>query len=246
MASADAFARLAISGRNDDNIQELRRNVVKFLALVGEDPVVRDESVRLVKKALRHEGPFSDVIDTNVMRTAFIVAMQEGNAELFDELLARFRESTDGTIRPILLTALGSARDPDLRARAQSLLLDPDLRSNEYRTLVFALTGVDRGATGARITWDTHNLDSAWNWMRNNIDALLELMPTGHHSAIPMSFAGFCSAEKAAEVEAFFEPRAEAMRGGPRVLAQVIETIENCAALKTGQQGKARSYLADL
>ncbi len=243
---ADAFVRLAFSGRNDDNTQELRRNLVKFLALVGEDPVVRGELARLVTQALDHDGPFSDVIDTNVMRTAFIVAMQEGDAELFDELLARFRQSTDGTMRPILLAALGSARDPALLARGRNLLLDPDLRSNEYRTLLFAVAGVDEASTGARIAWDTRKLDSTWNWMQNNIDALTELMPTGHLSWIPASFGGFCSSEKAVELQAFFEPRVEGMRGGPRVLAQVIETVENCAALKAAQQGKARSYLADL
>ena len=52
----------------------------------------------------------------------------------------------------------------------------------------------------------------------------------------------FCDEEHAADAEAFFRPRVAGMEGGPRVLAEALEEIRLCAALRKTQEPAVRSF----
>jgi len=54
----------------------------------------------------------------------------------------------------------------------------------------------------------------------------------------------FCSEERAAEVEAFFGPRIEALPGGPRNLRGALEAIRLCAARVEAQRDSTLRFFA--
>ena len=209
--------------RNEDGeAAMLRASVVSHLAFTGMDAGVRREAVRRAHRFLGHgrggDGELHpDAVDANLVATVLAVAVQEGDAAFFDLLLERFAESDDALLRGHILGALGSTKDPELSLRAMALALDERVRVNE-------LYWPMRGPLTMRET-----RDAAWGWVQENFDALAGRLEQGA-GRLPRVASGFCSEEKAQEVEAFFTPRLSRMPGGPRVLANTLEEIRLCAA----------------
>jgi hypothetical protein len=73
-------------------------------------------------------------------------------------------------------------------------------------------------------------------------DPLLEQLPDSYRArALPAFGSAFCSAERADEWQAFIEARAEQLPGHERSLAQPIETVHLCTALR---EAKAAELVA--
>ena len=83
--------------------------------------------------------------------------------------------------------------------------------------------------------------------MKENFDALIRRSPNdGTFSAgafLPNTGSNFCDERSRAEVEAFFTKRVAAFAGGPRILAQTLESIRLCESLVTAQQASVAEFL---
>ncbi len=123
-----------------------------------------------------------------------------------------------------MLRALRRTEDPALATRLFDMILDPALRDNEANTMFFGLA------------LSTTHRDQAWAWLRENIGAYLERVPTWRHGRAPQVGQKWCDIANIEELRAFFEPIIGDMEGGPRTLASVIERIELCHALKDARQ----------
>jgi cytosol alanyl aminopeptidase len=53
----------------------------------------------------------------------------------------------------------------------------------------------------------------------------------------------FCSAERGKEVEAFFRDRSAKAVGGARILAQTVEQIGQCVAVRKVQEPSVADFL---
>jgi hypothetical protein len=58
----------------------------------------------------------------------------------------------------------------------------------------------------------------------------MEKLPEESGGYMPLYASHFCSEEKAREVQEFFAPRVDSLSGGPRHLAETLESIRLCAA----------------
>ncbi len=84
--------------------------------------------------------------------------------------------------------------------------------------------------------------DAAWAWTTANYDAVMKKLPEEWGSdAVPGLFAGYCSEAKAKDLEAFFAPKVAATPGLDRGLAQLLESVQLCAAKKAAHQQSARA-----
>ncbi len=54
--------------------------------------------------------------------------------------------------------------------------------------------------------------------------------------------ATYCSVDKRDMVRSFFEPRIATLRGAPRILTNVVESIEICAATARHERVDAAAY----
>ena len=120
--------------------------------------------------------------------------------------------------RQSLLTAMAFSTDPSVAAVMRERILSPELKANE----IYYIVGSQTGRAETR--------DSLWLWIQQNMDALLALMPTQRQGGLPRFVSSFCSEEKAAELEAVFDPFISTLGSGPRSLANATETIRLCAA----------------
>jgi alanyl aminopeptidase len=74
-----------------------------------------------------------------------------------------------------------------------------------------------------------------FEFVKQNLDAILAKLPreVGEDFAANLSSlgGGFCDAAGHRQVDEFFKDRVQSYAGGPRQLAQVLESIDICTAL---------------
>ncbi|HET7505075.1 MAG TPA: M1 family aminopeptidase [Kofleriaceae bacterium] len=210
-----------------------RATLLESLALQLEVPAVLDEAARRGRQVLGLDpgrARPSEAVDPDLAALVRAAAVRRGGAAAFDALVAELSSSEDALVRQRALEALASTRDPVLVGRALDLALDPQLRQTER---VVAL-GILLAAIETR--------DQAWTWLKAHFDELAPMLPDRFAGRIPGQI-DLCDAARTADVSAFFASRVDKLTGGPRILAQAIESAELCAAQVAAQQGSVRAYV---
>jgi alanyl aminopeptidase len=142
--------------------------------------------------------------------------------------------SEDPYFKNAAFAALGRVEDPELSARLQAAIL-------EQRFPLTDTTGMLIGQLAADAT-----RDATWDWVNANADAVIALVPEFFRSQVVPRFGlGFCSPERAAEVEAFVVSHAALLPGHERSLSQTLEAISLCAALKSEKGAELAAAFAE-
>jgi len=132
------------------------------------------------------------------------------------------------------LGALSATTDKSIadKLRGLSLAEDSPLTGRQANALV-----------GGLIRSDMHGEDT-WNWLKENFAVFVERkVPDVRLGGMPGFGGGFCSAERRDEVSAFFKSQADIIPGYERSLAQTVERIELCAALKNAKADELTAAL---
>jgi len=99
------------------------------------------------------------------------------------------------------------------------------------------------GLVGGLLGSDEHGEDT-WNWLKENFATFVERkVPDVRLGGMPGFGGGFCSLERRDEVKTFFKSQADIIPGYERSLAQTVERIELCAALKEAKAEELTSAL---
>ncbi|HEX3758688.1 MAG TPA: M1 family metallopeptidase [Kofleriaceae bacterium] len=223
--------------------RRLRAELLGFLAIQIEAPPVLAEAARLGRRMLGVEhrsGPGAgaaggrmlhlDAVATDLADVALAAAARTGGADVFDALVEELGRSSDAQLRQRILIALAQTRQPPLVARALDLALDPKLRQNERLVALDVLLR----APATR--------DAAWTWLTAHFDALMPLLPDRYGGMLPRAIR-MCDRRRIDEVRAFLAPRVEQLTGGPRNLAQALESAEQCIAEVAAQRASVAAYL---
>jgi alanyl aminopeptidase len=147
------------------------------------------------------------------------------------------RHTSDREQRERVLQGLGAVRDPDRVRQVLALTLDERLDPRETVWLLFEL-GSQR---------ETRR--TAFDFLTANYETLVARLPRGEMSPVPYLpwvGAGLCEADTRQEIGGFFEKRSASVTGAPRVLAQILESVDQCVALKRAQQKGLAAYLVSL
>jgi alanyl aminopeptidase len=218
--------RLGLSPKAGERPQdgELRALALDVLIGTGDERVLQQAAALGraylgldTDRALHPEAVAPDLVGAAVR-----AAVRAGGAETYDSVLTRLLGEEDALVRRHLLGALVAVKDPALLARSLALAVDERLRVNEwYVPLVRPMS-------------DARTRDAAWSWVKDNWAALHARVPGVESGYLPYSGQGLCSAQAAADVKAFFEPKLSTLQGGERPLAQTVESITLC----TYQRGR--------
>ncbi len=215
-------------GENDDE-RLLRNSLISTMASTAREPKLRAELAAKGRRVLGIGGDGAlhlDAIATDQRGLALGIAMNEGDATVYDALAKHFAVAQDAVLRGQLLGAMGEAKDPALVARTRALAFEKGkLRRNELR---YALAAGDRE--------DPASQAAARAWLDANFSALEAKLSPGGASLVNGYAAGMCSVVDADSITPKFGQRLSAMEGGPRTLAQAVESVKLCASLKEKQQ----------
>ncbi|HTW64383.1 MAG TPA: M1 family metallopeptidase [Bryobacteraceae bacterium] len=206
---------------DSDDTRLLRQKLVPFVASVGEQKELIEEAEKLAHGWSKDRQNISP----DMIEPVLDVAAEFGDRDLFDLLRNAAVKERDHTVREELLGALGSFRDPKLAAASLDLLLSKDFDPREsFYPLLFGPLGY------------AETRDVPFEFVKQHLDALLKILPRevgeDYAASLPDVGRGFCAVKSRDEFDSFFADRVKDYTGGPRVLAQTIETIDLCIAAR--------------
>jgi alanyl aminopeptidase len=130
-----------------------------------------------------------------------------------------------------LLFSLGLFPDPEIAKVALPIVLTDEFDNRESLGILF-------GVSQSRKTRDL-----AYDFVKQNWDALVAKLPTDTGAFLPYVAGGYCDAGHRQDTEDFFKGRSTKYAGGPRTLSQVLEGIDLCIAYKQAQAPSVAEFL---
>lgn len=211
----------------DEETRMLRPRVIALVGLQGEDPEIAAAAAPLAERWLEaREG-----LDPEIAPTVLRIAGLGGGLAWFERLREEVEGEPDRVWREVLFRAMGGQREP--RAVAATLewlssgVVDP---REAIPVLLGFLQREDSAAT-------------QWAWATVNLERLEAMVPSAGRAYLTWLGTGFCSEERAREVERFFAPHVGRWIGGRRALAQSLEQVRQCAASREQQAAGVRRFL---
>ena len=217
-------------GESDD-VRLLRPSLLRLEAIAGHDRTIIDEAKDLALKWLEDRK----AVSPDVVGTILSVAAAYGGQSLWDRFHEEAKKTRDLRDRRRLLGAMGDFQDPGVVRRSLDLLLTDEFDIREKLHFLFGPT--DYPAT-RRIPFE---------FVKEHYSELIARLPHGvgadAGAELPYVASGFCSAAERNETEAFFKDRAAQFSGGPRTLANVLESIGICASVRKMQEPSVAEFL---
>lgn len=207
---------------------ELRNLWLTLMARDARMGVMLESSLN---RALRWLEGEADAVDPDLLDAILKAAVIRGGAGFHERLVGRLEGDLTAAERASLIGALGYTLDEHAIERTRELIFTDVLRSSDIEDLLIGQATLPETRAGN------------WQWVRDNFDRLVEVIPAWQAGELPELAKGFCSEERAAEVESFFEPRIGKLQGGPRELAQALEAIRVCAAMSAHQRQSFLDWL---
>ncbi len=218
-------------GESEDN-RLLRPALVGFVAREGEDPELIASARELANKWLETR----QTLPADTFAQILGVAARNGDVALYEQILQTARKEKDEFFLQALVSALGSFRHKELVERNLKLFLDGTF---DYRLSYNLVFGPQSSPELAMLPFE---------FIKANYDSVVAKLPSAagsDYAAFLPQTAGFaCSSAEAKEVQEFFGPRMAKVNGGPRNLAQMLESIKLCEARKKIQQPDLIQYFA--
>jgi alanyl aminopeptidase len=210
----------------DDDSRLLRPTVLGVVANDAEDGGLIEQARKLALAWLDdHKAVDRDMVDV-----VLNIAARLGDRALFDRFRAQAKKETDEDLRGTLLYNLGSFRDPAIVKTALPIILTDEFDTRQSLGILFGATLPE-------------TRDIAYDFVKQNWDALIAKLPTDTGAFLPYVAGGYCDDQHRADVEAFFKDRSTKYTGGPRNLAQALEGISLCVANKNANQASVVEFL---
>ena len=213
-------------GESDDD-RLLRPELLDVVANQAEDSELIAQAKSLALAWL--DDP--KAVAPDMLASVLDTAARHGDIALFDRLRAAAKQEKDETIQRNLLHALGFFPQPEIDKEAFSILLSDEFHPQQSITILEAAHDLP----GSR--------QLAFDFVKQNWDALIAKFPADWGAFMPFVASNFCDAQHRQDAGAFFEGRSTKYKGGPRVLAEILEGIDICIAYKKAQQPSLASFL---
>ncbi|MGB3626205.1 MAG: M1 family metallopeptidase, partial [Henriciella sp.] len=219
----------------DDNSRILMSRLESFLARYGKDAELRDGFTHAARAYLGMPAePDVRQLSSDDFSTALALAIQDGGREVYEPLLVSVDEIDDPMFERAAAYAIGQNTDPALNIDILELALSGNVGSREAYTIVSGQMG--RPETRA----------ATWHWLRSNFPAFIRVIPGQRPRSTPRLASNLCYPEATGEVERLFERYGTIAPGHERALAETLENIQLCVALRAAKGREVRRYFAQL
>ena len=207
------------SPRHETDDQHLQRLALLSLAAnAGEDSRLIADAKRLALAWVedRHAIP------PNEAARVVGIAGRYADSALFDRLIAETRKAHDPSDRERLIMALGVCKDSALAQKALDMLAAQAFQPADSMRLLFVLSG----------HVETRSL--TYDYLKEHYGSVIAALP-GDWPNLPILARGFDTLERQTDVESFFKDKDVRLTGGPRIIAQTVESIHLNEAYKQAQ-----------
>jgi alanyl aminopeptidase len=207
------------AGEDDEQLL-LRQKLLPLVAIYGREEGLSKEARSLAERWLTDPK----AVPPPMVNPVLTAAAAGGDRALFDRYVTALRNTKDPQVRHRLYGAVGSFRDREIAKAGLRLFLDKEFDPRESFGLLSGPVG------------DPRTSDLPFEFVKDNWAALREKLPrsvdTDMAAFLPFTARGMCSEEGRAEAERFFTDKMKNATGGPRNLAQTLESMRICAAAR--------------
>lgn len=218
---SDRYTR--ISGKDTVEGNLLAPSLANLLVNRGGDKALAKS---MAKKGTRYLGlnkkADKKAVAPNMLGLALDEAMKAHGEKAYDPLM-KLVESGSPFEKSAALGALTSTKDEEIANKLLTLALDKDgpLTGRQSNSVVYGLLGSKEFG------------DMTWDWLKSNFSQYVtDRVPDVRKGGMPSTGGYFCSLERRDEVRDFMTENAAVIPGYERSLAQTLESIELCAALR--------------
>ena len=217
----------ASAASDTDDRRSLRATVIASLGIVGRDRDVVARSRAALDRALSGGTP----LDPTQAGAIVTTAVMQGDAAMFDALSAAAEKAAGPDEHYRYLYALADFRQPELIDRGLQFALSPQLRTQDA-ALYLGRFFFNREARDRALAFVTAN----WTALEPKVTIF------GGDTNLIRSMNAFCDTGSRDRIRAFFAEHK--LPAAERTLAQTLEQISNCIALREKQTPAVAAWLA--
>ncbi len=212
----------SLEDASDSGSKLLQQRMQRFLVIIARDPDMRMPMARQAAAIIGFEqAADATAAPASQHETILSVGVQDLGEPFFDLLIDKVVASEDPQFRDAATGALARVEDPMLVKKLQKAGLDGKFKRSEFRSIV-SRQMARQATTELTYSWLLEDTDKV-------IGAITGALTT---SIIPSLGSSFCTVERAGDWQAFVTSHADQLPGYERKLAQALESVHLCAALR--------------
>jgi aminopeptidase N/puromycin-sensitive aminopeptidase len=217
-----------VKGESFDR-QELRGTLFQILG-AAHDPTVLAQSHQLTARVFAVDNKKDKTLDATLSDAAVLVSSSNGDAALYDKVLAVSRSSSEPHEQEDALHTLARFRDQALVKRTLDYIVSGEVRNQ------------DSGALLVSLLRHRETRDQTWEYMRKNWDKVHAQLTVSSGAEVVQATGYFCSVRQRDEVIDFFA--GHKVESSERTLAKAVDSINDCIQLHSAQEADFHSWLA--
>jgi aminopeptidase N len=208
--------------------QQLRGTLFEMLG-AAQDPAVLAQAQQLTARALAVENKKDKTLDASLSDAAVLVSAGNGDAALYDKLLAISRNSGDPGEKTDALRTLARFHDPALVKRTLDYVVSGEVRNQDTWIALIALLR------------DRATRDQTWEYMQKNWDKVHAQLTVSSGAEVVRATGNFCTVRQRDEVTHFFATHK--VEAAERTLAKAVDSINDCIQLRSSQEADLHRWL---
>lgn len=208
--------------------QQLRGTLFEMLG-AAHDPTVLAQAQELVTRAFAAGNKKDKTLDATLSAAAILVSAGNGDAALYDKVLAISRNSPDPDAKTDALRTLARFGDSALVKRTLDYTVSGEVR-NQDSWIVFVALLKNR-----------ETRDQTWDYMQKNWDKVHAQLTVSSGASVVGATGSFCTAHQRDEVVNFFATHK--VEASERTLAKAIDSINDCIQLRSTQETDFHRWL---
>jgi aminopeptidase N len=222
-----ALARVGRDPRpgDSDEVRELRAFVLRRLAFVGADAEARTYLIGLADKYL--SDPAS--LDASLSSVAIRAAAQQGDAAFYDRMRTALEGAQAPEVRGRLEVGLAQFESSDLLTRTLRRSLTAAVRTQDVLEILFTAIG------------NPKNRPLVWTFIKEHFAEIRARLGSPSDTALVYLVNNFCDPSLRDDARAFFT--SHPLPGAEATLAQGLERVDSCIALRTREEAGLRRWL---
>jgi aminopeptidase N/puromycin-sensitive aminopeptidase len=223
------YMALGSPAKNESfNRRELRGVLFQLLG-AAKDPFVLSQAQLLTTRVFAPDSRKDKSLDATLSEAAVLASTSNGDAALYDKVLAVCKNSGDPELQTDALHALARFRDSALVERTLDYAVSGQVRNQDSWTVFVILLR------------DPATQDQAWAYIQKNWDKVAAQLTVSSGAEVVGATGAFCSIKRRDEVEQFF--KGHKVDAAEQNLAKAIDGINDCIQLRMLQEPNLHLWL---
>jgi aminopeptidase N len=222
------YTALGAPGKKESFDRQQLRGILFELLGAANDPAVLAQARQLTDRA--YAGNTKDkTLDPTLTDAAIVVTSTNGDAALYEKILAASEDANDPGEQTDALHTLARFRDPALVTRTLDYTVSGQVRNQDSWTVLVALLR------------DRVTRDQTWAYIQKNWDKVHAQFTTNSGVRVVAATGNFCSVKQRDEVAAFFATHK--VDASERTLAKAIDSMDDCIQMRATQEPNLHQWL---